>query len=152
VLSIVFSEPNAHEFPAPGDGPNRDWEERISIDSPLTGKSVVSIIGGHVPEAHTRESLVLNHTPAGVAVPVICRFFGIIIFMNYNDHEPPHFHARYGDQEVIVGIISGLVTGQMSKRALNMLFEWLDMHRQDLLENWNLATEHKSLKQIAPLE
>ena len=85
-------------------------------------------------------------------MPVICRFFGIIIFMNYNDHEPPHFHARYGDQEVIVGIISGLVTGQMSKRALNMLFEWLDMHRQDLLENWNLATEHKSLKQIAPLE
>ena len=72
--------------------------------------------------------------------------------VNYNDQEPAHFHARYGEQEVIVNITSGLVTGQMSKRALNMLFEWMEMHRQDLLENWNLAREHKSLRQIAPLD
>jgi len=85
-------------------------------------------------------------------VPVISRFYGIIIFMNYNDHEPPHFHARYGEQEVIVGIISGMVTGQMSKRALHMLFEWMQTHQQDLMENWNLARERKSLKQIAPLD
>ena len=85
-------------------------------------------------------------------MPVISRFYGIIIFMNYNDHEPPHFHARYGEQEVIVGIISGMVTGQMSKRALHMLFEWMQTHQQDLMENWNLARERKSLKQIAPLD
>ena len=85
-------------------------------------------------------------------MPVISRFYGIIIFMNYNDHEPPHFHARYGEQEVIVGIISGMVTGQMSKRALHMLFEWMEVHREDLMESWNLARERKSLKQIAPLD
>jgi hypothetical protein len=51
-------------------------------------------------------------------VPVISRFYGIIIFMNYNEHEPPHFHARYGEQEVIVGITSGIVTGQMSNTKL----------------------------------
>ncbi|MGO9691147.1 MAG: DUF4160 domain-containing protein [Syntrophobacteraceae bacterium] len=88
----------------------------------------------------------------GGLVPVISRFYGIIIFMNYNDHEPPHFHARYGEQEVIIEIISGMVTGQMSKRALHMLFEWMQAHQQDLTENWNLAREHRSLRQIAPLE
>jgi len=39
-----------------------------------------------------------------------------------------------------------------SRRALHMLFEWLEMHQQDLIENWNLARERKSLKQIAPLD
>jgi len=72
--------------------------------------------------------------------------------MNYNDHEPPHFHARYGEQEVIVRIATGIVTGQMSKRALHMLFEWMETHRQELMENWILAMERKSLKQIAPLD
>jgi len=55
-------------------------------------------------------------------MPEICRFYGIIIFMNYNDHDPPHFHARYEDQEVIMEIMSGIVKGQMAKRALRMLF------------------------------
>ncbi len=85
-------------------------------------------------------------------MPVISRFYGIIVFMNYNDHEPPHFHARYGDQEVIVQITTGMVAGRMSKRGLHMLFEWMETHQQDLMENWNLARERKSLKQIAPLD
>ena len=50
-------------------------------------------------------------------MPVVSRFYGIVVFLNYNDHNPPHFHARYQDQEVIVEIQSGLVTGTMSKRA-----------------------------------
>jgi hypothetical protein len=48
-------------------------------------------------------------------MPEICRFYGIIIFMNYNDHDPPHFHARYEDQEVTIEIMSGIVKGQMSR-------------------------------------
>lgn len=61
-------------------------------------------------------------------VPEICRFYGIIIFMNYNEHDPPHFHARYEDQEVTIGIKSGIVKGRMSKRTLRMLFEWSEIH------------------------
>ena len=49
-------------------------------------------------------------------MPVICRFYGVVIVMNYNDHDPPHFHARYQSEEVIVGIETGVVTGTMSKR------------------------------------
>jgi len=84
-------------------------------------------------------------------MPEICRFYGIIIFINYNDHEPPHFHARYDDQEVIMEIKSGIVKGQMSKRALRMLFEWSEMHQEELLENWQLAGERKQLKRLSPL-
>ena len=52
--------------------------------------------------------------------------------MNHNDHEPPHFHARYQDQEVTIEIESGLVRGAMSKRALRMLFDWAEMHQKEL--------------------
>jgi hypothetical protein len=84
-------------------------------------------------------------------MPEICRFYGIIIFMNYNDHDPPHFHARYEDQEVTIEIKSGIVKGQMSKRALRMLFEWSEIYHGELMENWRLARERKPLQKILPL-
>jgi hypothetical protein len=71
--------------------------------------------------------------------------------MNYNDHDPPHFHARYEDQEVIVEIQTGIVKGKMSKRALRMLFEWSEMYNQELMENWRLARERRQLNRIPPL-
>jgi hypothetical protein len=85
-------------------------------------------------------------------VPVISRFFGIVILMNYNDHDPPHFHAVYQDQEILVEIQSGMVTGKMSKRALRLDLDWADQHQGDLAENWKLARARKPLKPITPLE
>lgn len=84
-------------------------------------------------------------------MPEICRFYGIIIFMNYNDHGPPHFHARYEEQEVTIAIKSGIVKGQMSKRALRMLFEWSEIHQEELMVNWQLARERKPLHKLPPL-
>jgi hypothetical protein len=84
-------------------------------------------------------------------MPEICRFYGIIAFMNYNDHEPPHFHARYQDQEITVEIQTGVVEGKMSKRALRMLFEWSEKYHGELVRNWELARGRKSLEQIPPL-
>lgn len=74
-----------------------------------------------------------------------------MIFLNYNDHTPPHFHARYGDDEVTVEIQGGAVTGRMSKRALRLVLEWAEMHEEALMRNWVLARERKSLEQIPPL-
>jgi hypothetical protein len=85
-------------------------------------------------------------------MPTISRFYGIIIFMNYNDHSPPHFHARYQDQEVTVEIETGVVRGVMSKRALRMVFEWSDAHQEELMRNWQLARERKPLLKIPPLD
>ncbi len=84
-------------------------------------------------------------------MPTLSRFYGIIIFMNYNDHNPPHFHARYQDQEVTVSLETGIIQGHMSRRALGMIFEWSEKHRDELLKNWELAQARKRLVQIPPL-
>jgi hypothetical protein len=84
-------------------------------------------------------------------LPILSRFYGIVIFMNYLDHEPAHFHARYQDQEILVEIESGLVRGVMSKRALRLVFEWMEAHHAELLENWRRARERQPLESIQPL-
>ena len=84
-------------------------------------------------------------------MPTMSRFFGIVVFMNYNDHDPPHFHARHQFQEVLVDIHTGAVTGEMSRRALLMLSDWAEQHHEELLENWNRARERLPLVPIPPL-
>jgi hypothetical protein len=86
-------------------------------------------------------------------VPEISRFFGIIIGMLYNDHAPPHFHARYGEQRAIIGIDSLTVLGgRLSPRVLGLVMEWATLHHEALREDWQLAEQQAPLKSIAPLE
>jgi hypothetical protein len=65
---------------------------------------------------------------------------------------PPHFHATYGEYDVTVGILDGVVSGTFPKRALRHVLEWLELHQQELLNDWQLASQRQPLKQIAPLE
>jgi hypothetical protein len=88
----------------------------------------------------------------GSCLPTLSTFYGIKITMNYNDHLPPHFHAEYQDFEVTVEIDSGLVTGKMPRRALNLIWAWLDEHRVEISENWERARLRHSLIQIEPLQ
>ena len=85
-------------------------------------------------------------------MPIISRFFGIIVFMFWREHQPSHFHAKYGDDEVIVEIQTGKVTGNISPRVLNMVQEWRELHKDELMADWKLAGENKPLKRIEPLE
>ncbi|MGV7224587.1 MAG: DUF4160 domain-containing protein [Nitrospinales bacterium] len=85
-------------------------------------------------------------------MPEISRFLGIIIAMFYKDHAPPHFHAIYSEYEITVEIDSGVINGRFPRRALRLVLEWLELHKDELLENWQLVEEKKPLKQIAPLE
>ncbi len=85
-------------------------------------------------------------------MPEISRFLGIIIAMFYKDHAPPHFHAMYGEYVITVEIVSGVINGRFPKRALRHVLEWLELHKDELLENWQLAEEKKPLIKIAPLE
>ena len=71
--------------------------------------------------------------------------------MNYNDHNPPHFHAWYGEFKITVTIENGIVEGKMPKRALNLVFDWLDLHKEELLQNWENARNSKPLNKIEPL-
>ena len=85
-------------------------------------------------------------------MPEISRFLGIVIAMYYNDHAPPHFHAKYGDHEITVRIADGVVDGRFPRRALNLVLEWYNLHRAELIEDWELARERKPLRRIDPLE
>ena len=84
-------------------------------------------------------------------MPQISNFFGIIILMNYSDHQPPHFHAWYKEYKIIVTIQNGIVKGEMPARALRMILEWLELHREELMKNWEKAQLKKTLDKIEPL-
>ena len=84
-------------------------------------------------------------------MPQISNFFGIIILMNYSDHQPPHFHAWYNEYKIIVTIQNGIVKGEMPARALRMILEWLEHHREELMKNWEKAQSKKTLDKIEPL-
>ncbi|MBN1887174.1 MAG: DUF4160 domain-containing protein [Thermoflexales bacterium] len=84
-------------------------------------------------------------------MPEISRFYGIIVFMNYRDHDPPHFHAGYQDYEITVEIQTGTVQGKMPKRALRMVLEWGEEHQDELMNNWQAARDGRRLEKIPPL-
>lgn len=86
-------------------------------------------------------------------MPEISRFFGIIVAIFYNDHNPPHFHAKYGEHKALISIEDGSVlAGGLPNRALDLVEEWRLLHISDLQDDWNLAAEHKPLRRIEPLE
>lgn len=85
-------------------------------------------------------------------MPEISRFYGIIIKMYYNENNPPHFHVEYQDYEVTINILDGLVKGNMPRKALEMVFEWLDLHKSELIENWENTKNHNTFSKIEPLK
>lgn len=85
-------------------------------------------------------------------MPELARFLGIVIGMFYREHGVPHFHAVYGEHEISVEVESGAIHGQFPPRALKLVVEWKDLHKPELLDNWQLAKQGQPLKRIAPLE
>ena len=83
-------------------------------------------------------------------MPILSRFFGIILYMYWRDHAPPHFHAKYGGDEITIEILTGNVAGTISKRALLLIQEWRELHIAELLEDWKLAEQNKSINEIPP--
>ena len=85
-------------------------------------------------------------------MPEVSRFFGIVIYMYYDDHNPPHFHARYGTQEASLAITSlEVLAGRLSPRVRGLVTEWASQHQDELLEDWELARMSAPLKRIEPL-
>jgi hypothetical protein len=85
-------------------------------------------------------------------MPEISRFLGIVIGIFPREHPPPHFHAVYGEYQITVDIHDDLVHGDFPKRALRLVLEWLDLHRKELLADWELVQSGRPAKRIAPLE
>jgi hypothetical protein len=85
-------------------------------------------------------------------MPEISRFLGIIIVMYYKEHQPPHFHAKYGNETGVFTIADlRLIEGHLPKRVISLVLEWAFEHRSELMENWELAVAQKPLRGITPL-
>jgi hypothetical protein len=86
-------------------------------------------------------------------MPVISQFYGILIRMFYNDHVPAHFHAIYGEYELIVAISPiTILEGKAPNRVRSMILEWTALHQEELSENWNRCRQGEQPSPIAPLE
>jgi hypothetical protein len=87
------------------------------------------------------------------SMPEISRFFGIVILMHFNEHAPPHFHARYGSSKCSVDLQTfRVMAGHLPRRAMAMTLEWAAEHRRELMEDWELCATGQTLRRIPPLE
>jgi hypothetical protein len=86
-------------------------------------------------------------------MPELSRFYGIIIYMFAKDHNPPHFHAKYGEFMGIINIRTGeLIEGELPRRALRLVQDWTELHKEELIVNWETAqSENPEFKRIEPL-
>ena len=86
-------------------------------------------------------------------MPTISMFYGIMIRMYVNDHNPPHFHAFYGDREASIAIETGdIVEGRLPHSARRLVKDWAVLHRDELLENWQRRDRGEPLERIAGLD
>ncbi|OJV18346.1 MAG: hypothetical protein BGO21_22575 [Dyadobacter sp. 50-39] len=86
-------------------------------------------------------------------MPEISRFFGIIIRMFFDDHNPPHFHVEFQEHRATIDIKSvRLLDGSLPPKQLKQVQAWALLHQQELMENFiNLGKEFKSYNKIDPL-
>jgi hypothetical protein len=87
-----------------------------------------------------------------LAVPTISRFLGIVIAMFFDDHGPPHFHARHADGSAKIRIDTlEPIDSTLERRQLRLVLAWAELHQEELLENWRLARAGETLRGIEPL-
>ena len=86
-------------------------------------------------------------------MPEVSRFFGIIIRMFYDEHNPPHVHAEYQGAKAVFDFDGNLLQGDLgSKTARKLIRDWIDLHRDELIEDWERARQDETLRKIAPLD
>jgi len=86
-------------------------------------------------------------------VPRISSFYGIVITMYWREREHPvaHFHASYAGDEASVDLDGNILGGSLPPRALRLVREWAQLHRDELLANWERARDYQPLAEIDPL-
>jgi Domain of unknown function (DUF4160) len=97
-----------------------------------------------------RSSATLATSDEGLSMPTISVFYGIIIQMFFNDHNPPHFHARYGRSNALVRIADGeIISGSLPPTARRLVREWALARRAELEENWQRVRAHEQPEKVA---
>lgn len=85
-------------------------------------------------------------------MPTISMFYGIVIQMFFDDHNPPHFHAYYQDYEASFTLDGDVLKGSFPLRQKKLVVAWAEIHQEELLANWNLAKSNMELYRIDPLK
>ena len=86
-------------------------------------------------------------------MPTISLFYGIKITINYNDHIPPHFHAEYAGSSAVIDILNCTVMkSALPKRQLKLVLAWAELHKDELMQNWELSRNNDALNRIEPLK
>lgn len=86
-------------------------------------------------------------------MPTISMFYGILIQMFFDDHAPPHFHAKYGSDKAIIDIKKlEVIKGKLPRRAEQLALDWAEINQKALLEDWELCQNKKQPKAILPLK
>lgn len=85
-------------------------------------------------------------------MPTISRFYGILIQMYFGDHVPPHFHALYAEFEALIDIQTlEVIRGSLPSRAMALVLEWAQQHREELRQDWELCVQNQQPAKILPL-
>lgn len=107
-----------------------------------------ALLSGRSPTLATIDRAVRHDA----SVPTISRFFGIVIAMYFDDHDPPHFHARHPDGEAKIRIDTlEPLDSTLGRRQLRIVLAWAELHQTELLENWQRARAGDTLQDIEPL-
>jgi len=85
-------------------------------------------------------------------MPELSRFLGMVISIYFDDHNPPHFHVEYNDNEALISIKDlSVIKGNLPARVMGLAIEWARLHQTELLENWNMVKDSGKYYKIAPL-
>ena len=85
-------------------------------------------------------------------MPLIALIYGIRVTMDYDDNNPPHFHAEYNGYSALIEISKArVIKGNLPSRQLKLILAWCVLHQDELMQNWELAKDDKELNKINPL-
>jgi len=87
---------------------------------------------------------------------IISMFYGIIIsiyFFDNQQHKLPHIHVKYQDQEAVFSITEGeLISGEFKSNKARLVQAWIEIHKDELMANWELAATGQEIFKIDPLK
>jgi hypothetical protein len=85
-------------------------------------------------------------------MPELSRFLGMIISIYFDDHNPPHFHVAYNEDEALIAINDlSVLKGNLPPRVMGLAMEWARLHQAELLENWNMVQADGKYFKVEPL-
>ena len=85
-------------------------------------------------------------------MPCISSFYGFLIYMYGDDHSPPHFHVNYGGEQSVIDFEGNIIEEELPPNKQKLVTAWAEIHKDELIVNWELAKNKESLVKILPLQ